>query len=222
MITDDLSLEERLHRLEKADVVWVVSDHHGPAVERRLYLVWGGSRRQYLADAEGHAVAGGAVFNTEEEAVVVRDLRNAFAERQRAQDACLDAIHRAKTWAELQVEIDRLRAAEEAETEARVRCVRVHKSLDDLEHRLKLKLGPIQDRHSRARHGAPVWAPETTMATHEVHPAPEVALEALLVAERWSPEAREGIRSCISLLKTGDHRSHIKEARKIVLGTRES
>lgn len=38
-------------------------------------------------------------------------------------------------------------------------------------------------------------------------------LEAVLAMPSWSPQAREGIRACISKLKTGDHTAHLAEAR---------
>lgn len=38
-------------------------------------------------------------------------------------------------------------------------------------------------------------------------------LEAVLAMPSWSPQAREGIRACISQLKHGDHTAHLAEAR---------
>lgn len=38
-------------------------------------------------------------------------------------------------------------------------------------------------------------------------------LEAVLAMPSWTPQAREGIRACISQLKHGDHTAHLAEAR---------
>lgn len=38
-------------------------------------------------------------------------------------------------------------------------------------------------------------------------------LEEVLASERWSPQARDAIRACISQVRHGDYRHHIDEAR---------